>query len=325
MAGGDEKARNYLLDWCAFLLQYPKRKPKAGVYIRSDGEGAGKNLFFDKIGRDIIGPAHYFGTERANDVLGQFNSKSSNRKLIILNECIYAGDAKTFSAFKARITEEMLSFEAKGKDGIPMPDAAGYVMLSNEEQFLKLSTSNRRGICLEASNRYANKSEESQLYFKRLAGVNKYSIAKLLYNRDLSKFSPSIYPKTECEKQQIEGSLDNVASWWKEVLSNDTMGDHNLHPMGFFENHANRDTVTKNKHCIFKKEYVYKCYTESIKNTYGYSEKVNLFWRKLGKMAKYTETRVTVNKKRYLCIHFEDMEVLRNHFNTKYMKYEVKY
>ena len=321
LANGDKSAGEYTMKWLAFNIQYPGVKPGVGLFIKSI-EGAGKNLFFEQYFK-VQGTKNIFDTENLESVIGQYNMISANKKIILLNEAIYHGDAKSFSALKTRITEKRIKFrEIYGKPNT-LNCYAGFIMLSNEDQFLKLTSKNRRGMVLEASGKMATAPvEEKTAYFDKIAAVSPYSFAKYLYNLDLTGFNVKDYPKTEAEKEQVEGSLDSITAWWKEILIEDKLLDENLSEIPTYNGPG---FIVKDEKMYYKKAAVYEAYCDSLrKGQYGYAEKNNAFWRKMKRIAQFELPRISENGTKHPCVCFASLEDLRKTFN-EVMGYEVDY
>ncbi|UZO22135.1 uncharacterized protein OCT59_014505 [Rhizophagus irregularis] len=86
----DKQLTIYILNWLAFLIQNPDKKPGTAIIMRSLPR-CGKNISTDFIGERILGRENFLSTTRLEDVMGRFNAAVRAKKLIILNECDMSG------------------------------------------------------------------------------------------------------------------------------------------------------------------------------------------------------------------------------------------
>ncbi|UZN99693.1 uncharacterized protein OCT59_000960 [Rhizophagus irregularis] len=86
----DKQLTTYILNWLAFLVQNPDKKPGTAIIMRSPPR-CGKNILTDFIGERILGRENFLSTTRLEDVMGRFNAAVRAKKLIILNECDMTG------------------------------------------------------------------------------------------------------------------------------------------------------------------------------------------------------------------------------------------
>ncbi|GBC27127.2 integrase [Rhizophagus irregularis DAOM 181602=DAOM 197198] len=91
----DKQLTIYILNWLAFLIQNPDKKPER-----------------------ILGRENFLSTTRLEDVMGRFNVAVRAKKLIILNECDMSGKEwhGANNRLKSLITEPYISIEEKGID-----------------------------------------------------------------------------------------------------------------------------------------------------------------------------------------------------------------
>ena len=84
LCGGNAAKRDILTNWTADLLQYPQNKPGQVMALVS-GPGTGTDAFAVLIAR-LISEEDVFTTADANEVIGPFNGKVENVRLIHLVE-----------------------------------------------------------------------------------------------------------------------------------------------------------------------------------------------------------------------------------------------
>ena len=90
IAGGDERKFEFILNWCADILQNPCRKPGVAVVLRGN-EGTGKSVL-GAILRRLLGPRNVLVNADKDRLLGRFNAALGSKILIQAEETFFAGD-----------------------------------------------------------------------------------------------------------------------------------------------------------------------------------------------------------------------------------------
>src|SRR4051794_40729810 len=70
----------YVLNWFAYLIQYPNKKPGTVLVLRLPSCSR-KNILTDFIGKEVLGPELFFVTSDLGKVLGRLNSYIQARNL----------------------------------------------------------------------------------------------------------------------------------------------------------------------------------------------------------------------------------------------------
>ena len=82
---GNKVLSEYVLNWFAYLVQYPDKKPGTVLVLRSPPR-SGKNILTDFIEKEVLGLKLFFAILDLGKVLKRFNSCIQAQKLILLNE-----------------------------------------------------------------------------------------------------------------------------------------------------------------------------------------------------------------------------------------------
>ncbi|GBC12205.2 poxvirus D5 protein [Rhizophagus irregularis DAOM 181602=DAOM 197198] len=207
----DKQLTIYILNWLAFLIQNPDKKPGTAIIMRSPPR-CGKNILTDFIGERILGRENFLSTTRLEDVMGRFNVAVRAKKLIILNECDMSGKEwhGANNRLKSLITEPYISIEEKGIDVKVIDDFAGYMILSNHAMPIRIEMGDERFVALNVSAKYKGNRE----YFGSLVKVlenpdTASSFMSYLLSRDLTGFNPRSIPDTQMKRELIEASIPN--------------------------------------------------------------------------------------------------------------------
>jgi len=201
---GDAGIYNYLLDWCAHMIQKPQEKPGVAVILKA-GQGTGKGTFAEPLGQ-IMG-SHYLYADSPAILSGRFNGALENKIFVFADEAFFGSKAAT-DKMKAKITESFCTIERKGIDIIMVRDFARVLMASNKENLVRIETDERRYLILEETEE--KKQDLSYCKLSKDQSNCGYLAPRLLYillNRDISSFMPQDVPKT---KALLEQKIDNL-------------------------------------------------------------------------------------------------------------------
>ncbi|GET54126.1 poxvirus D5 protein [Rhizophagus irregularis DAOM 181602=DAOM 197198] len=210
----DKQLTIYILNWLAFLIQNPDKKPGTAIIMRSPPR-CGKNILTDFIGKRILGCENFLSTTRLEDVMGRFNAAVRAKKLIILNECDMSGKEwhGANNRLKSLITEPYISIEEKGIDVKVIDDFAGYMIFSNHAMPIRIEMGDERFVALNVSAKYKGNRE----YFGSLVKVlenpdTASSFMSYLLSQDLTSFNPRSIPDTQMKRELIEATLTRIGA-----------------------------------------------------------------------------------------------------------------
>jgi hypothetical protein len=210
---GDENEENlhniyeYFINWLAHIIQKPDIKTEKCIIIKSD-QGVGKSIFFEWFGKSIINEDYYYTTENIENITSKFNSETCDKILIVLEEATNMYRKENINnALKNLITRNKGIYEKKYKNSFEKEDYCNYVMLTNNENIVKIENSDRRYLCLNASNENIGDTD----YFTKLVALfSDKNTGKHFYhylmNRDLSKFELNNIPETKFKNQMQENN-----------------------------------------------------------------------------------------------------------------------
>ena len=191
IANGDDRKAEFLLNWCADIVQNPTRKPGVAVVLRG-GEGAGKSVL-GAVLRRLLGPRNVLVNADKDRLLGRFNSALASKILIQAEETFFAGDARTADALKHLITGQTLEIELKFGRSFEMELFHRLLITSNHTQVIQASSEVRRFVVCDVSDTRRGDA----IYFERLYAVadgrddvTAKAFMQHLMSRDLSNFRP---------------------------------------------------------------------------------------------------------------------------------------
>lgn len=159
------QSAKYVKKWIAQFLQQCSYKIGIALCFQSQ-EGSGKGtLFCDFLGKLIIGQEYYW---ESSDCVSDLFSKHSNafyrRLLVNIDEPTAFDLRQNADRFKSLITSSTQRLEGKGRDIKQVTTCERYVITTNNEDVLKLSSNDRRFVVIECSDELLNNAE----YFTKL-------------------------------------------------------------------------------------------------------------------------------------------------------------
>ena len=214
-AGGDEYIYDYILKWFAFPLQRKRKTGVCLVVISEQGYGKG-SIAHDLVGCGIYGEVKYDAQDGCytqitdiEDIVGKFNSQSCNRLFINADECSSFGGAyKQNNKLKSLITAESRKLEAKGLDGVTVSDHANYLMTTNNDDPVRVETSDRRFVVLDIDRTLKKSSEFFDLLHAVIADGAATDFYLHLMALTLADFNPQHHrPITSAARQMMAGQV----------------------------------------------------------------------------------------------------------------------
>jgi hypothetical protein len=205
----------YLLNWMARAVQSPGERGHVALVFKGK-KGSGKSLVADYFGA-LFG-SHYLAVSQGSQVTGNFNSHLRDLCVLACNEAFFAGDPRQVGPLKALITDPTIAIEQKFVDVVNVPNTLHFLVTTNEEWSIPATVDERRFCYFEVSDEMCGDAH----YFDELCNERDnggYSaLLDFLLKRDISKFEPRLFPKTEGLRRQMAQSLSPVEAAWFECL-----------------------------------------------------------------------------------------------------------
>lgn len=225
IAGGDEKAFAYIMNWMAFGVQRLD-KPVRTTLVLTGAKGAGKSIFSVILGH-LFGD-HHFATAHAGDVLGKFNSHLEYVLTLGLEEAVAPENRAQDSVFKDLINSDTLRLEEKFMGVWKVPNHLRIILTSNNDHVVRADGIDRRFAVFAVTHPDIAAPDARRRYFGELmeqmeCGGYEAMLGELLA-RDVSGWNPEAIPETEALKQQklLNLTTDPVRSWLHERLTDGT-------------------------------------------------------------------------------------------------------
>jgi hypothetical protein len=161
VARGDEDKADYILNWCAHLIQRPWEKPRVALILKG-AKGTGKTLVTHILGR-LIGKKNTLITADGNKLFERFNWQLADKLLIGAEEAFFAGDRALNDKLKHLLTGDEVEVEQKSSRST---DTAMHrvIMTSNHGNIVDMTDDERRFFVCDVSG----KRRGDDAYFGRM-------------------------------------------------------------------------------------------------------------------------------------------------------------
>jgi hypothetical protein len=221
LSGGDGPYAEYILDWCALLIQRPEVMHKVALIFRG-GKGTGKTTLVKALG--LLLGSHYQPATTMRDLTDKFNWHYRAACLIGVEEGAMNGSKSAEARLKATITDSPLRFEDKGTSALKLKNYASVIIYTNEDQTVPASFDERRYGVFGANRFVENDNPFWKSIYQSRGGLKRGPVAAFgheLMRRDISGFEPIGHcPYTQGLEDQIVSSLGGIEGLWFKVLDN---------------------------------------------------------------------------------------------------------
>ena len=204
----DADVREHFLDWFAFAIQQPERKPNWQILLGGI-EGIGKDALIYPIKRAV--GFHNVVTIGPHDLESQFNDQLAHKKLGILNEMLAFRNPRLENTLKQYAADppDQLQINPKGASRYTVPNTIALIGMTNHRsQGMTLSKNDRRWTAFWSPAKPLPSSYYDELW-NYLEGDGGLHVWYWLAHRDLARFNPkSRAPDTDYKRELIEVSED---------------------------------------------------------------------------------------------------------------------
>lgn len=221
ICSADDDLYEWIIDWCAHLVQRPAEKPGTAIVMRSE-EGTGKGFF----GRTLcqLAGTHGMHVTQPSLLTGRFTQHLANKLMIFADEVTWGGRRQESGVLKALITEDTMPIEAKGVDAYSARSFCRVVVASNQDWVVPAGPNARRFLVLDVSEKH----RRDYAYFARLKSeLESGGIAAFhheLLQHDLGEANVHDVIRTAALlRQKLEG-LEPITSWIVDRLIEGRVG-----------------------------------------------------------------------------------------------------
>lgn len=219
LADGNPKYAKYILDWCAYLFQYPGRQAEVALCFRGQ-KGVGKSTL-GRVLAELCG-RHGLHISNPNHLTGRFNLHLRDCVLLFADEAFWAGDKAGESTLKQLVTEPSVMYEGKGANAEMGKNLVHVVVASNSDWIVPTSIGDERRFAVFDAN---NLRQRDEVFFNALhAQLQNGGIAGFLHDmltRDIRGWHPrGNVPVTEALAEQAVHSMTPFEMWFFDLVQN---------------------------------------------------------------------------------------------------------
>lgn len=224
---GNEAHTQWILDYFANIVQRPANPTHVAILLYgTQGAGKGKVIQFMRervLGEDSTNQS----SNTEHDLFGRFSNLTVGRVLVQLDELddVY----KYTDRLKDYITGDLITYEKKGKDSIKVKNLANFLITSNNQNPIKISTDDRRMATFKCSDIYV-KDYNYKVRFG--AHLGRDEVARAMYQyllkRDLSAYPYDFQqsrPVTDYYKESQMNSICLVARFLSALINDNSCGE----------------------------------------------------------------------------------------------------
>lgn len=214
---GRQPVYDYIIGWLARVFQNPGEPGGTCVTIRSDRQGAGKNIIIDPLVKAFGVYGNVFSTPK--QITGNFNALLAESIFIVLEEAVWAGNSHAKSFLKSAITSPFIMCERKFEDARTIKNCAHILCMSNAEWVVPIEPGDRRYFILDCDNKYCGNHSYFKTLIKQIKGGEADAMIHHLKTMDLSDFNVFKFPKSGgARSKAMEHNLDSVERFVMEAL-----------------------------------------------------------------------------------------------------------
>jgi hypothetical protein len=215
IADGNEEAAEYILNWLAWTIQNPATPAQVALVLKG-GKGVGKGTIGTAMCR-IFGQ-HATQISSVEHLAGRFNAHLRDVCLLFADEAYWPGDKYDEGTLKRLITEPTLFIEAKGRDGVTVPNMLHVIMASNSDWVVPASEHERRYAVFQVSE--VRRQDEAWFtpLFEQMEHGGYGAMLHDLLRRELGDWHPRRIPYTRSLREQQVRNLDPLDAWLIEFF-----------------------------------------------------------------------------------------------------------
>ena len=227
----NERDRNLLLDWLAWVYQNPSKRPLYALLIVGKQTGTGKS-FVARVMEQLVGPENTRRPKNSS-LKGQFNSWVWKSRLILIEELHAIGKREVANELRDVITEARLEINIKHVPQFTADLHIAVMSISNHPDALPIDKTDRRWLIVNSPVTAEQKRKAyDDGHFDRFIplidenGVDLRGLGHIAYQlskRDVRHFRPGDAPMTAGKQEMIELSDNSLQTWLRENQHNDPL------------------------------------------------------------------------------------------------------
>ena len=220
VASRKKEVFNYVMNWLAWCVQHPDERAEV-VLVMQGKRGAGKGTVANAMCK-LLGQ-HALQISSAEHLVGRFNGHLRDTVLLFADEAYWPGNKGAEGTIKRLVTEPTIFIEAKGRDGVEVPNLLHVMMASNEDWVVPAGERERRYFVLKVNDDKLQDHAWFKAINEQLENGGYGAMLHDLLHHELGDFHSRQLPKCNDLTSQQALSLGPLDSWWVELLETGTL------------------------------------------------------------------------------------------------------
>jgi hypothetical protein len=191
IADRDKAKADYILDWCAHLVQRSWEKPGVAIVLKGR-KGTGKTLLTQILAR-VVGRQNTLITADGKSLFGQFNWHVADKVLIGAEEAFFGHNRAFNDKLKHLLTGDEIEVEQKFGHRMSMKSMHRMIMTSNHDDVIEMSDDERRFfVCAVSEKRRGDYTYFAPLW-RAAKGEDDVTLAAFMHElktRDITNWKP---------------------------------------------------------------------------------------------------------------------------------------
>ena len=142
ICSGDATVYEYLINWCAHLVQFPQEKPGVAIILATAEKGVGKGQWGETMAM-LFGDHGFICSTGFSSYLKKFNAILENRVCHFIDEAKVVNEEQD-STLKSLITSTFITLERKGVDPVQLRDCGRFIVASNSDDAVYITPGDRQ-------------------------------------------------------------------------------------------------------------------------------------------------------------------------------------
>jgi hypothetical protein len=220
----DQESRDHLLNWVAWRIQNPGRKPKHALVLQGAIQGTGKSYIAEVLER-ILGASNVSHVTQ-RELASQFNPWARDTQLIVVEELRAVDRREVKDNLHPLITQERISINDKHVKLAKFLNCFGVFAMTNNDAAIQLDNTDRRYLILKTEAQPRNKPVygegwDPDYYVRLYALLDSVeamgAIAWELRERDLGGYNAAgPAPMTSAKVEMSEAGATPLEYWMTE-------------------------------------------------------------------------------------------------------------
>lgn len=225
IANGDKVVNDYIIAWCADLIQNPDKLVGTALVLRG-AMGVGKGVFANALG-SLLGQ-HYMIANQSGQLVGRFNGHLKGKVLLLADEAFWGGDKQAEGTLKSMVTEPFMTIEEKGVNAYTIKNHLHMIFATNNNWAVPAGAQERRFFVIDVSDKHMQDRPYFSKIENQLNNGGREALLHYLQNYDLEGINLGIFPKTNALFETKLLSMSPMEKFLYHVLDKGNLKPYGL-------------------------------------------------------------------------------------------------